>query len=206
MNKKSLRIASGSLLLAAILMAGCAQLQENLDAVTEARPVQERAEAPAPSPTPQAQQQPATTAPQQEKEHQVTSPVRVTIDGAEDKPADQFGIYWNIRRPVSPEPHVTISTDPKLGNFERVIINLYKTDEEGKETGKPWAITDFGGEQLLLPNRAISLSKPGAVTIISPEGERVDSIPLASGETYVALFVVSGSKESHTHKVRFTIR
>lgn len=203
MKRLSCSLLSGGMIAAGLLLAGCAEIQQGLESApgevrSQAAETRQQDEAAPATRQPQQQQQEAT--------HAVTSPVRVTLDGAEDKAADAYGIYWDTQRRVSSTPEFVLSMDAEMGDFQRLIINIYEADDEGKETGTAWAITDFGGEQLLVPNRRVSLTNPGDVTIISPAGERVDSVSFDSGKTYIALFVVSASNSAHTHKVRFTVR
>lgn len=197
-------------LLAAVGAAaiGCAALQDGLDSLdarSAAEPASETAAA-APAPAAPAEAQPAPRAEEPAQRHEVASPVRATLDGSPDKAADQFGIVWDIDGRVSSEPFLVVEVDESLGAFQRLIINVYEAGEDGTETGGAWAITDFGGEQILLPGRRFNLSNPGAVTIISPEGAMVDSVPFVSGKSYIALLVVSGSESAHTHKIRFAVR
>lgn len=204
MLPKTLTLAT--LCLAGVLATGCAQLQENLDSASTSLRDSDRSSAVPQAPSVQ-RTAPAETAPaSEEATPEPTSPVRIVLDNSRDKAADQFGIYWESERRVSTQPNFTLSMDSSMGDFQRLMINVYLADDEGRETGQPWAITDYGGDQILVPNRSINLSNPGAVTIISPTRENVSSIPFQSGKTYVALFVVSASESSHTHKVRFTVR
>lgn len=198
-------IPGAAALTCAILIAGCAEIQQNLEGIpgeiqSGVDDTRERHEAR------QERTSSRETESQEESSAPVTSPVRISLDGAKDEPADQFGIYWDTERRVSANPNFVLAIDSELGDFQRLMINLYEADDEGKEKGSPWAITDHGAEQILVPGRPISLTNPGDITIISPEGERIDSFTLSSGKTYICLFVVMGSEKAHTHKVRFTVR
>lgn len=198
-------LPGAGILLAGLLAAGCAQLQENLEGVqTDLRtsaPERASSEPAATTSAPARQQQQP-----QEEAAEVTSPVRISLDGNRDAAADPYGIYWEVGSRVSSEPSYVMTLDRGMGDHVRTIINIYEADDEGRERGQPWAITDHGGEQILVPDRSINLANPGPVVILSGGGEQLDSIPLRSGQTYVALFVVQGSESNHTHKVRFTVR
>ncbi len=198
MDRLAARAAVGiAALCLGVIATGCAHLPADLDEVTDGIRAETAEEAPreeAPAPPPE---DPAS---------QATSPIRVTLDGVPERPADQWGIYWNTERRVSTNPEFVLTMGSELGDFEMLIINVYATDDEGIETGSGWAITDFGGEQVLAPGRSVNLASPEGATIIAPDGRNLDSIPLESGETYVALFVVRGTEGNHTHKVRFTVR
>ncbi len=196
---------TAALALGGFLAAGCAHIPEDLEGTAadlraEAAPGQQEAAQPAPAAP---QQQPAEEA---ETYPDVTSPVRVTLDGVPELAVDQWGNYWNTERPVSADPEFVLTMSPELGDFEMLIINVHETDDEGVEAGRSWAITDFGGERVLAPDRTVNLATPEGASIIAPDGGGLGRVPLESGETYVVLFVVRGSEDSHTHKVRFTVR
>jgi len=135
------------------------------------------------------------------------SPVRVTMDSKADAP-HPGGIYHDIEGAVSANPKVQLTLDASMGAFTSCMINLYVAGADGTESGKAWAITDYGADtKVLTPDAPFGLASPGkGVTIITPDGAKVDSIGLQSGQTYIALLVVTGEKKAHTHKVRFTVK
>lgn len=138
---------------------------------------------------------------------EVVRPVQVTLDGQEAQPGPD-AIYWDIPQPVTPKPEALLTLSPELGEFDSCIVNVYQAGSDGIETGKPWALSDFGAEtRILVPGKAFTLGKatPG-LRILNPDGETVQAIPFQSGQQYVALFVVNASEGSHTHKLRFRIQ
>lgn len=128
-------------------------------------------------------------------------PVSVRVDGVEAIP-NSLETYFEVDKLVSSTPDVVFWIDPSMGDFQSVILNIYTANAAGEPSGRPYAITGNGE---LMPGEKFSISSPG-VTIISPQGERVQSVPYESGKRYIALLAISGSARSYTPRVRFRVK
>lgn len=134
------------------------------------------------------------------------SNIRVTLDGQTAKP-DGNTHFWIIADPVSAEPTAEFTIDDIMGEMHMCIVNIY-LEEDGREKGQPWAISDFNlNPKLMAPGKPFNLTNPGeGASIISPDAQMVKSCVLESGKRYIAIFTVSASNESGTIHVRFSVK
>lgn len=140
------------------------------------------------------------------RESEAITKIHVTLDGQKPAP-DANGIYWVVPKPVSATPETVFTMDESLGELNMCILNIY-LEENGRESGQPWAVTDYNvTPRLMAPGKAFNLANPGeGVTILSPGREQVKSCTFESGKSYIAIFTVSGSKDAWTTHVRFSVK